>query len=181
MNNLKIVIPAVIVFILMIAGLYYLYQTQTSFKTNINTTQETSPKNNFSQASSSATPSNVKGAQDQNSPQSQPSTGSESEQELKTIISITSPQSSSFITSPLKIQGFANVTSQVVFIHLKDANGKILSTARASACLSLIPCEFSTIIVFDNPSTKTGTLEAYGKSTFENTVTDLTSLSINFK
>ncbi len=181
MNNLKIVIPAIIVFILSIAGLYYLYQTQTGGKLNLDTTQEASPKNNFPQASSSASPINVKGAQDKNAPPEQPSTGSDNYQKLNTMIAISSPQQSDIISSPLKIQGFANVTSQLVFIHLKDANGKILSTARASACLNLTPCEFSTTIVFDNPLTKTGTLEAYSKSTFDNTISDQTSLSINFK
>lgn len=181
MNSLKIIIPAIIVFILAIAGLYYLYQTQTSSKLSLDTTLQASPKNNFPQASSSASPSSVKGTQNQNSPQSQPSTGSESEQELKTIISITSPQSSSFITSPLKIQGFANVTSQKVFIYIKDANGKILGVAKTSACLDLNPCEFSTNIVFGQPQTATGSIEAYSPSTFDNSAQDLTSLGINFK
>lgn len=181
MNNLKIVIPALIVFILVVAGLYYLYQTQTSFKTNLDTTQEASPKNNFPQASSSATPINIKGTRDQNSPPQQPSTGSNYYQELNTIISITSPRESDFISSPFKIQGLANVTSQIVFINIKDANGKILGTGRASACLDLNPCEFSASIVFSQPQTSTGNIEAYSPSTFDGSAQDKTSLRVNFK
>lgn len=181
MNNLKIVIPTIIVFILVVAGLFYLYQTQTSSKINLDSTLQTSPKNNFPQASSSATPSTVKGAQNQNSPQSQPSTGSESQQELKTIISITSPQEDNFISSPVKIQGFANVTSQTVIIRIKDANSHIIGSGKAPACIGYTPCEFSSTITFDTPKTQTGTIEAYSPSTFDNSIQDQTSQSINFK
>lgn len=178
MNNLKTIIPAAIIFILITTGVYYLYKTQVSNKMDLSFKPSAIPSQNLKEASSSASPKSP-GAIPQ-ALSSQPSTGPNDSLNLQTTIAITSPTQASFIKSPLLVKGYANITSQVVELKIKDSNGNTLGLSRASACIGYTACEFTANIVFSKPQTPTGSLEAYSKSTIDGSPTDVTLLDVNF-
>lgn len=173
MNNLKVIILAAIILLFIIAGAYWVYQTQVS-NVSLAPSPKASPVGNLKSATPSATVEATKAAS------TNPATGPEDSLNLQTQIQITSPQQGSYISSPLHVQGFANITSQTVEINVKDADGNILGSARASACIGYTSCKFSANVIFSNPQTSTGTIMAYSRSTIDGSPTDTTTLDINF-
>lgn len=184
MYNLKIIIPLIIIFIYAAAGIYYLYQTQVISQNQY--AVEQTQRNNFPQATASASPlkTPVGSVQSQSTTKSSasnlPATGSDNFGNLQTIISITNIPNNAQISSPVKVEGFANVTSQTVIINVKDSNGYILGTAKTPACLNLEPCPFSVTVAFSNPQTPNGFIEAYSPSTYDNSQQDKITLSVSF-
>lgn len=177
MSSLKIILSVIILFVLLVAGIYYYYQTQVSNVSDLNLNTQASPGLGFKEASPSAS---TKGTSASASQATTPGTGPEDRMALATTISITNPAQASTITSPVQVNGFANITSQVVEIQIKDSNGNTLGTSRASACLSYTACDFAANIVFAKPQTSTGTIEAFAKSTIDGSPVDITSLGVNF-
>lgn len=176
MNNLKIAIPVLILFILIVAGVYYAYQAQVSNKADLILNASPDPIGNLKDSTPSAGPKGaVSGDQS-----TTPKTGPEDGMSLATTISLSSPAQASTISSPIQVQGFANITSQVVEIQIKDSNNKILGSGRASACIGYTACSFSANVVFSQPQTPTGSIVAFSKSTIDNSPVNVTSLSINF-
>lgn len=95
---------------------------------------------------------------------SQPQTGSDTA-EIKNIgISIENVFSGQTISSPLTVNGKANVFEGHVVLQIKDANGKVLGQSTATACMGLDACPFQSTITFSKPSTSYGTLETYSPS-----------------
>lgn len=174
MKSLKWIIPIVIVTILLGAGVYTIYRTQTAVE-QILPTQ--SPRNNF--PTQEASPSlQVKGIAP---PNNQPATGPEDGLEVKNVgIKVENLNSNVKISSPLTIKGTANVTSQTVIVSVKDANGKILGTGQATACIGLDACDFQTQIAFSNPTTSAGFVEVYSPSTIDSSPTFLQTIPITF-
>lgn len=84
------------------------------------------------------------------------------------------------ITSPVTVQGKANVFEGHVNLRLKDANGKVLGTSFATACMGEVACPFEGEISFSTPTTKTGTIEAYTQDAATGKETDLVSIPVTF-
>lgn len=117
----------------------------------------------------------------QTSPTSQsPATGPEDEVAPNIGISLTAPWPSATITSPLKIEGFANVETGAVAIVVKDVYGKVLGQGKASACFAKNPCPFSASVVFAHPETQTGTIEVFSPSPKSGAKEYLQIIKINF-
>lgn len=176
MNSLKIVIPIIIVAILISAGVYAVYKTQTAQETTPGTAQDSFPS---ASPAVSLNPS-VQGTK--NPPSNQPSTGPEDEIGVNNIgIQISTPQNQSTITSPVIVSGRANVTSQLVKITIFDSNGNILGEGQATACVALDACPFSASVPFKTPSTQSGTIEVYSPSMLEGSKTFLQSILVSFQ
>lgn len=177
MNSLKWVIPILIVAILVGAGAWAIYKAQIA-KEEISPIE--SPNINFPGAKE-ASPTPQLQVQSTTPPVNQPATGQENGLEITNIgIRIISPQPNVKITSPVKVTGMANVTSQRVVIQIKDANGDILGQGHATACLDLDACAFQASILFSNSQTTTGQIEAYSPSTIDNSATYLQSIPVTF-
>jgi len=163
MNNIKTIILLVIVFVLAVAGIYYLYQTQVN-KNKDNLLPYPSPGSSFE---SLTPPSPTPGASpvgSKNPPQIQPESGSNTLQVKNIGIQVANPQASTKISSPLTVSGFANVFEGKVVILLKDSNGKVLGESQATACMGYDACAFETTINFQPSQTQAGSIEVYNPS-----------------
>lgn len=174
MNNLKVVIPAIIIFILAIGGVYYLYKSQVIDDTTPLAATATPQGSAFPQVTGtpSASPSTNVG--------SQPATGSDELKVYNVGIYVNTPTFNQKITSPLKVSGKANVTSQKVVARVKDSDGNVLGQAEAAACVGLDACPFEMTISFSKPSTVYGTLEIYSPSTVNSEQKHLQFIQISF-
>ncbi len=171
MNSLKLIIPLAIIFALLGAfGVYRVYKAQTKSEANIR--QEFFPS-----TSDSATPA-VQGAT--TTLPGQPSTGQD-ELEIKNIgIQLSSPVANQQISSPQKVTGTANVTSQTVVIKILDSDRNTLGWSQASACVGLNSCQFEAIVTFQNPNSTNGYLEIYSPSTINGSKTFLQTIPVAF-
>lgn len=171
MNSLKLIIPIVIIFILLGAGVYTIYKIQTGSPLEL-----TSRQDFFPSASASASP-NVQGV---TTPPNQPATGQD-ELEIKNIgIQLATPTANQQISSPQKVAGIANVTSQTVLIDILDGSGKMLGQGTASACLGLDACQFEASITFTDSHTPTGTVVIYSPNVIDNSPTFVQSIPVKF-
>ena len=179
MQSLKFIIPAIIIFVLAISGIYYLYQTQTSSPSSVlNPNASASPiGTTFPQASASAQPSSEPRAMGVNS---QPATGPEDNQVRNPGITVLGPSRDSKISSATKVYGIANVTSQTVIIEVRDAHGKLLGSGSAQACIGLDACPFSASVVFKNSETASGTILVYSPSQIDSSPTYTQELPVKF-
>ncbi|MEK7581558.1 MAG: Gmad2 immunoglobulin-like domain-containing protein [Patescibacteria group bacterium] len=180
MNSLKIIIPAVILFILATAGVYTIYQTQTANKKTVDATPQISPQSNFPTSSASPKLQPSPTSASQTNVQAQPATGTD-ELEIKNEgIQLQSPTRGELVNSPLTVSGIANVTSQIVVITVKDTAGNTLGQGTAQACVGLDACYFETTIAFSGPRTSIGYLEVYSPSTIDNSPTFLQTIPVSF-
>lgn len=181
MSSLKWIIPIVIVAILVGIGAYTIYKAQTGNVEIGEVENEATTSAGFGEITSpSPTP--------KSSPQTQaatvnnqPATGPEDELLVKNAgIQVINPTSGQLISSPLKVSGTANVTSQTVVIKIKTTDGKVLGEGSAQACVGLDACPFEASVVFDKPQTSIGLLEIYSPSTVDNSPTYLQSVPVSF-
>ena len=177
MTNVKSFIVGIIVIVLLAAGGAYVYQKsiRPAFLDQTPTTTP-SPSSKFK---TEATPSAIPGTQttQKTNITSAPSTGNDPE---NIGINISQPIQGGQITQPTQITGSANVLDSTVNIQIKDANGNILGSAKSTACMAKDACQFSTTIFFTPSSTSTGTIEAFGTSTFANPKPYLQIVNISF-
>lgn len=178
MRSLKIIIPAILLFLLIVGGVYTIYQSQVTPKVDLDITNlPTPPKNNFPQSTASAKPQVVSSSNVTN----QPSTGPGDEIAVQNIgISVNNIKQGQQITSPFTIMGIANVTSQTVTINVRDNNGNILGRGGATACVSITGCNFEASITFQKPLDKAGYIEIYSPSTFDSSPTFLQTIPVIF-
>lgn len=175
MNSLKWIIPIIIVAILVGVGIYTIYKSQTD-TIDIEKAQET-PSTGFGETTPSSSP-NVMSA---NTPQNQPATGPEDELEIKNIgIKVNNPKVGQKISTPVKVTGTANVTSQNVIIKVLDQNGKVLGQGTAQACVGLDACTFEASITFDNNMNSSGFIETYSPSTINDLKTYESLIPVTF-
>src|SRR3989344_7295091 len=160
LSNIKIAILLIIVFVLAISAGFYFYQKQIIQKGQILEQPSLSPIVNFP-SSASPTPQ-VQGTK--TAPNSQPETGTNTRDVKNIGITVISPQASTIISSPVLVVGSANVFEGKVIINIKDATGRILGSAQATACMDYDACPFETTVYFKQPSTSTGTVEVYNPS-----------------
>lgn len=173
MNNYRVVVLLIIIFVLAIAGAFYIYRRQTA---NVKITDfEPLPSPGFT--FSSPSPSPVSATQ---VPGQQPAAGSDSIVVKNEGIKVITPSASSQITSPVTIAGYANVLSGKVQIKIKDGNGKILGSTQTTACFGYDACTFETTINFDSPTTQAGILEVYSPSSLDNSAKYLQQILIRF-
>jgi len=97
-------------------------------------------------------------------------------------IKVTRPQKDTVATSPILVKGEARVFEGTFQIHLKDANGAILSekTAMANAPDMGEFGSFGELILFDAPTTETGFLEVFSYSAKDGSLQDLVSIPVIF-
>src|SRR5437899_2460213 len=144
---------AVIVIIVIAAGAFgvlYLYQKQVFKPQSIfraSTTSSPTPSPIAAKFLDSATPS----------PEVQPASGSNTAQ-INLGISVDNPNNGQTISSPITVNGFANVENEKVRIIVKDANGEILGEGAATACLDLRACFYQASIVFAKSQTQNGSV-----------------------
>lgn len=97
-------------------------------------------------------------------------------------IKITRPQPDSIVTSPMLIKGEARVFEGTVQFRLKDAEGNIIaekfSTAQAEEAGEF--GAFGELLLFDEVSAETGTLDVYWQSPENGSEQDLISIPIKF-
>lgn len=176
LSNIKIAILLIIIFVLAISAGFYFYQKQIIQKAQVSGQSGLSPTTNFP-ASATPTPT-IEGTK--TAPNSQPETGTNTQDVNNIGISVISPQSSTIISSPVTVAGNANVFEGQVVILVKDANGNILGRGQATACMGYDACPFKTAIYFNQPLTPTGILEAYNPSGVDNSPKYLQQILIRF-
>lgn len=178
MRSLKIIIPAILLFLLVVGGIYTIYQAQVTPKEDLSITNlPTPPKNNFPQSTASAKPQ-VNSATNVSN---QPSTGPDDEIAVQNIgIRLNNISPNQQISSPFTLTGIANVTSQTVVILVHDNTGAILGQGEATACVSLTGCNFEASVAFQKPQIQTGYIEVYSPSTIDNSPTFLQTIPVNF-
>lgn len=180
MNSLKIIIPAVILFILATAGVYTIYQTQTAEKIATDASPQISLQSNFPTSSTSPKLQSSPSPTSQTNVQAQPATGTD-ELEIKNEgIHMQNPTPGSLASSPLVVSGIANVTSQKVVVIVKDTTGSTLGQGTAQACVGLDACYFEATIAFSKPKTDIGLLEVYSPSAIDNSPTFLQTIPVSF-
>lgn len=174
LNNLKIVILLIIVFVLAVSAIFYFYQKRIIKNVPLTELATPSPAANF--PTSSANPSTFGS---QSVPNSQPQTGFDT-QDVKNIgISLLGPQQSEKISSPVLVSGRANVLGNIVVV-VKDANGNILGEGKTTACVGYDACPFEAAVDFSQSSTPTGTVEVYNPSGVDGSPKYLQVISVRF-
>lgn len=175
LNNLKIVILLIIVFVLAVSAGFYFYQKRIIKNVPLTELATPSPAANF--PASSASPSTFGS---QSVPNSQPQTGSDT-QEIKNIgIEVNNPKQATIITSPLLVSGKANVFEGKVTILVKDADGNVLGQGNAIACMGYDACPFEAKVYFEKSSSAIGTVEVYSPSGLDGSPQYLQVIPIGF-
>lgn len=192
MNNLKVAILLIIIFVLAVAGFYYFYLKQVSKSQNMSLPPLESPKTNFPSATASASPITQREptgeeikqpgvvAGTSSFPRSQPETGIGQTQITDAGIIIQTPQAEAEITSPVVVSGTANVPNNLI-IEIRDATGQILGTRKTAACFGYQACPFSVSVVFTNPKTSSGQITVYSPSLSGGSPEYSTSINVTFK
>lgn len=104
----------------------------------------------------------------------QPTTGAGQE---NIGIVVTSPLSTSKITSPVIIKGWTKIENGKIEIAVKDQDGSILGNTTTATCSNYQVCEFETELYFASPKNSTGTIEVYSSSQEDK---ELASILIQF-
>ena len=177
MNNIKTIILLIIIFVIAVAGIYYLYQTQVVNK-NLDLLPYPSPTTTFEDLVSPSPISSPVGKL--TPPRVQPEAGSNTIDVKNIGIEVESPQASSVISSTVYVKGRANVFEGKVQINVKDTNGKILGSNQATACMGYDACPFETVINFDQSTTEAGILEVYNPSGIDGSPKYLQQILIRF-
>lgn len=171
-KDLKLVIPAALIFILALFGIYRLYQVRVA-KTEESPTPSPivapSGFETFPPPSVTTFP-----------PQTQPASGSDTVEVKNIGIKLEFPQEGDIITSPIKVTGTANVFEGHVAIRVKDATGKIIGQGLATACMDFDACPFEASIVFTKPNTSSGSVEVYSPSGLDGSQQYLQTISVSF-
>ena len=175
MNNYKVVVLLIIIFIIAIAGAFYIYRSQTA-KQQI-TDFEPLPTGKMTFPSPSPSPSPVSATQ---VPSQQPAAGSDIIEIKNEGIKVLAPIASSQIASPINVSGFANVFGDKVQINIKDANGKILGSNSAIACMGYDACPFGATINFEKSTTEAGIIEVYNPSGVDGSPRYLQTILVRF-
>ncbi|KKR51163.1 MAG: hypothetical protein UT84_C0002G0024 [Candidatus Curtissbacteria bacterium GW2011_GWA1_40_16] len=191
MNNLKVAILLIVIFVLAISGFYYIYLKQVSKSQSLILPPLESPKTNFPSATASASPisktqsigDGIKqpGAVAETStfPQSQPETGAGQTQITDAGIFIQNPQAQAKISSPVTINGMANVPNNLI-VEVKDATGQVLGVRKTTACFGNQSCPFSVSVVFTKPNTPNGQITVYSPSLSTNNPEYSQTVAISF-
>lgn len=171
-RDLKIIIPAALIFLLAIFGIYRLYQVRVAQPQESPTPSPIASPSEFETFPSQTVTTTP--------PQTQPESGSNTVEVKNIGIILTSPQNGDLISSPVTIKGRANVFEGHVAIRVKDATGKILGQGFATACMDIDACPFVASIPFTKPTTPTGTVEAFSLSPMDGSEEYLQSVPIRF-
>ncbi len=162
MTNYKLAILFIIIFVIALLGAFFIYKNQTKL-----TSTEASPSPEAVLTAPplpSTSPSPAPQGASANAPAAQPESGSNTVEIKNEGIKVDSPKASSIVTSPLTIAGSANVFGGKVVINIKDANGRILGSTQATACMGYDACSFTTTVDFKKSATQAGIIEVYNPS-----------------
>lgn len=178
MNNYKLAILFIIIFIIALLGAFFIYKNQTKPAS----TEEPPLSEAVITASPplSTSPSPASQTSAANAPTAQPESGSNTLEIKNEGIKIESPEASSIITSPLTVKGSANVFEGKVIVNIKDANGQILGSGQATACMGYDACPFTTTVDFKKPATQAGTIEVYNLSSTNGSPKYLQQILVRF-
>lgn len=169
-KDLKLIIPAALIFLLALFGIYRLYQVRVAKPQESPTpTPIASPSGFETFPSQQASP-----------PQTQPASGSDTVEVKNIGIRLEFPQEGDTITSPVKVTGAANVFEGHVAIRVKDATEKIIGQGSATACMDYDTCPFEASITFAKPASATGTVEAYSPFAVDESAKYLQSVPVRF-
>lgn len=172
---------AISVLILITVGVFQIYQRRISQNgVEIIPSSQEAQKTDFGSLNNQSTPSPAILGTNDNAPQVQPESGSNTLNIQNPGITVTNPVPNSKITSPLTVNGQANVLGNNVYIEVKDSNGNVLAKGSAVACFGYNSCPFETSVAFKKPQTPNGTVEVYSLSTYDNSKKDLHIISVTF-
>ena len=160
MNNLKTIILLIIIFVLAVAGIYYLYQTQV--KNDDDLLPYPSPTTTFEDLVSPSPAASPVG--NATPPRVQPEAGSDTLSVKGIGIQVESPQAASVISSPLIVRGNANVFDGKIAIKIINSYGKVLGQGEAVACMGYDACPFEATINFNSTQSEAGILQVYNPS-----------------
>ena len=182
MNNSRLVILLIIVFIVGVTSVYWIYQSQVSKSSEellpvpsplgevqISPTPQPSPK---AQSIADRIGSLV--------PSVQPEAGSETQAVNNIGITVNSPNAGIQISSPLTVSGFANVFEGKVVVKVVDGNGKVLGENQTTACMDYDACHFETTVNFTPSTTQAGTISVYNPSGVDGSPNHLQTLLVRF-
>lgn len=177
-KNLRFIIPIIIVFVLIVLGLYQLYKNRVNKETE---EAKTSPSPSLIAGFEVSPPPiaspNVLGT---NVPAMQPQSGSDTVEVKNVGIYVYLPSQNQQISSPVKVTGRANVFDGNVQIRIKDANGNLLGQGSATACLGTDACPFEASITFSKTTTSSGTAELYSPNTVNGSEDYLQIIQVQF-
>lgn len=185
-NNFSFIIGAIIlvlIFALGAYGVYYLYQKKV-VEPQIAPLSTPKPNHGFPVESPStslrtgplASPSGGMMAP----PATQPEAGSNTVEVKNIGITVDSPKSGDLIMSPVKVAGHANVFEGNVVIEIIDANGAVLGSGTATACMDVDACPFEASVSFKGAQTASGTVEVYSPSAKDGSKQYLQTIPVNF-
>lgn len=110
--------------------------------------------------------------------------GSSSLQQVEGIglvgIEISKPEQNKIISSPLLIEGRANVFEGNVNFRLSTTSGTVVATGFATACMGENPCPFSLELNFPLANETTGKLEAFSIDAASGEEMYLVNVSVQF-
>lgn len=172
-RDLKLIIPAALIFLLALFGIYRLYQVRVA-RPAASPTPASSPSG-FEQPTPTPTPTTAV-----TPPPTQPDSGSETADGKNIGIFLRQPFPNTMIQSPVKVTGHANVFEGYVRVRIKDSSGNILGEGFATACMDVEPCPFETSIAFKTPQSSRGTVEAYSPSPKDGAEDYLQTIPVNF-
>ncbi|MDP2632278.1 MAG: Gmad2 immunoglobulin-like domain-containing protein [Candidatus Curtissbacteria bacterium] len=176
-KSLKYVIPIAIAFVLIVFGAYQLFKSKlTKPVVEVSPVVISSPNGFQLLQSPSPTPDVLSGT----TPNIQPAAGSDTVEIKNVGIYVDAPVADQKIISPLKVSGRANVFDGNVQIRVKDANGTILGSSSAIACLGIDACPFETSVAFTKPNTTAGSLELYSPNATDGAEDYLQIIAIQF-
>ena len=92
-------------------------------------------------------------------PDTLPAAGSEGDLSIK--IFIESPRPSDLISSPIKVNGWTDITLGKIEIRVKNTAGEILGQESVNACTNQTVCSFQTQVAFTKTTIVAGTVEVY--------------------
>lgn len=177
--NRSLIAAVTILIIIALAGLgiYYYYQQRQLSDLNLSSNLP-NPVSTFKIPSPTPSPSPLPNAASQVT--RQPDSGISDTIIKKMGITIIEPEEYSLASSPIVVRGYANVFEGQVTIKLKDAQGNILATTQAKGCMGEEACPFETLLMFTNPQSNTGTLQAFSTSAKDGSVENLQEIAITF-
>lgn len=176
MNNYRIAILLIIIFIISLAGAYTIYKNQTN--KNLIPIFEQSPS---PEAMATISPSPSPSAKPVGSvPPELPSSGSDTAEVKNIGIQVQSPEASNIASSPIKVTGTANVFEGKIIATVKDGNGNILGSTNTTACMGYDACPFEATINFSTPTTQAGIVEVYSPSGLDNSPRYLQQILVRF-
>ena len=177
-KSLKYIIPVIVVFALIVLGVYQLYKHKVQNQDNqAEVSPSPTPITGFEISPPPSASPNVLGGK---VPAMQPASGSDTVEVKNVGIYADLPTQNQHVSSPVQVKGRANVFDGKVQIRVLDTNGNYLGQGSATACLGVDACPFEASIAFSTPTASYGTIELYSPNAVDDSEDYLQKILVNF-